>query len=90
MEHIARNYENATTTFELLDKNNPVFSSFMYWASLLVLKFMLMSTLTAFQRIRTKVQCQLLAFFFIELDRKKNSSKLIFGKIWRRPLLAKL
>ncbi|XP_055913819.1 microsomal glutathione S-transferase 1-like [Eupeodes corollae] len=39
----------------LLTLNNPVFGSYIYWASILVIKMLLMSLLTALQRFRFKV-----------------------------------
>ncbi|XP_031628136.1 microsomal glutathione S-transferase 1-like isoform X1 [Contarinia nasturtii] len=41
-------------SFQLLDKGNPVFSAFIMWASVLTIKFLLMSTLTAIHRYRSK------------------------------------
>ncbi|KAH8420641.1 hypothetical protein KR009_012422 [Drosophila setifemur] len=38
----------------LLSKSNPVFACYMFWASLLVLKMIMMALLTARQRIKTK------------------------------------
>lgn len=43
-------------SYQLLDRNNPVFSDFIVWSSILIIKLILMSGLTAFHRIRTKVQ----------------------------------
>ncbi|XP_022231355.1 microsomal glutathione S-transferase 1 [Drosophila obscura] len=40
---------------ELLDKSNPVFACYLVWMSLLVLKMLCMSLLTARQRIKTKI-----------------------------------
>lgn len=42
-------------TYQLLDHKNPVFGSFVVWSSVLVIKLILMSLLTAFNRFRTQV-----------------------------------
>ncbi|XP_055298547.1 microsomal glutathione S-transferase 1-like [Sitodiplosis mosellana] len=41
-------------SYQLLDKDNTVFRAFLFWSSVLVIKFLLMATLTAFHRFRTK------------------------------------
>ncbi|XP_055844714.1 microsomal glutathione S-transferase 1-like isoform X1 [Episyrphus balteatus] len=50
---------NTTTTTNsmemLLTLSNPVFGSYIYWSSILVIKMLLMSLLTALQRFRFKV-----------------------------------
>ncbi|ALC49754.1 CG33177 [Drosophila busckii] len=38
----------------MLSKSNPVFCCYMFWSSLLILKMLLMSLLTARQRMKTK------------------------------------
>ncbi|KAH8338153.1 hypothetical protein KR059_010130 [Drosophila kikkawai] len=38
----------------LLSKSNPVFGCYMFWTSLLILKMLIMSLLTARQRMKTK------------------------------------
>lgn len=43
------------TIVQILSRDNPVFSNFVAYSSLLIIKFMLMSILTAIQRMRTKV-----------------------------------
>ncbi|KAH8387625.1 hypothetical protein KR093_008265, partial [Drosophila rubida] len=40
--------------FPLLSKSNPVFCCYLFWSSLLILKMLCMSLLTARQRIKTK------------------------------------
>lgn len=39
----------------LIDLSNPVFSSYVLWSSVLVLKMLAMSLLTAVQRFRNQV-----------------------------------
>ncbi|XP_055844715.1 microsomal glutathione S-transferase 1-like isoform X2 [Episyrphus balteatus] len=50
---------NTTTTTNsmemLLTLSNPVFGSYIYWSSILVIKMLLMSLLTALQRFRFKI-----------------------------------
>lgn len=46
-------------SYQLLDKENPVFRAFLLWSSILVIKVLLMSLLTALHRFKTKV-----CFFF--------------------------
>lgn len=43
-------------SFQLLDKGNPVFQTYIVCTSLLIIKCLLMSPLTAFHRFRTKVR----------------------------------
>ncbi|XP_012156969.1 microsomal glutathione S-transferase 1 isoform X1 [Ceratitis capitata] len=55
---------SATTMDEKLSGNfltleNPVFCCFLFWASVLVIKMLLMSLLTALQRFRNKILCLL-------------------------------
>lgn len=50
---------------KLLDLSNPVFSSYVLWSSILVLKMLAMSVLTAVQRFKNKVSRQLTLFFYI-------------------------
>jgi len=45
----------AKFSYQLLDVNNPVFASFAVWASILILKTLFMSLLTAFYRFKNKV-----------------------------------
>lgn len=40
---------------ELLDYDNPVLRAYAFWMSMLVIKMLLMTLLTAAQRMRTKV-----------------------------------
>lgn len=42
-------------TYQLLDHKNPVFSSFVVWSSVLIIKHLLMATLTSIHRFRSKV-----------------------------------
>lgn len=49
------NSEQGKLSYQLLDRENPVFGTFIVWSSILVLKFLFMSFLTAFQRFKTKV-----------------------------------
>lgn len=44
-----------TTANEILSVDNPVFSTFVYYAALLIIKMMMMTMLTVFHRLRTKV-----------------------------------
>jgi hypothetical protein len=41
---------------ELLSRNNPVYTAFVFYAAILILKMLLMSALTARQRMRKKVR----------------------------------
>jgi uncharacterized paraquat-inducible protein A len=41
---------------ELLSRNNPVFSAYVFYATVLILKMLAMSALTARQRFRKKVR----------------------------------
>ncbi|XP_031634013.1 microsomal glutathione S-transferase 1-like [Contarinia nasturtii] len=41
-------------SYQLLDKDNPVFSEFLLWSSILIVKFLLMAPLTSLHRFRTK------------------------------------
>lgn len=50
--------ERIKMVYELLDRNNPVFSTFIVWSCALVVKFLLMATLTSIHRFRTKVLTQ--------------------------------
>lgn len=43
------------TILDLLAYDNPVLRNYAFWSAILVLKMLLMSFLTAAQRIRTKV-----------------------------------
>lgn len=47
------------STYQLIDRNNPVFSSFIVWSSVLIIKTLLMATLTSIHRFRSKVECQM-------------------------------
>jgi glutathione S-transferase len=40
---------------ELLSRNNPVFSAYVFYATILILKMLAMSALTARQRFKKKV-----------------------------------
>ncbi|KAH8387626.1 hypothetical protein KR093_008266, partial [Drosophila rubida] len=46
---------NATMMQDLLTLDNPVFCCYLFWATVLVVKMLLMSLLTALQRFRYKV-----------------------------------
>ncbi|XP_030567917.1 microsomal glutathione S-transferase 1 [Drosophila novamexicana] len=48
------NMSEPATGTALLSKSNPVFCCYLFWSSLLILKMLLMSLLTARQRIKTK------------------------------------
>ncbi|KDR06731.1 Prostaglandin E synthase [Zootermopsis nevadensis] len=43
------------TIVELLSRNNPVFTGYVFYATILILKLLAMSVLTARQRMRKKV-----------------------------------
>lgn len=43
------------TIDHILSRENPVFAIYVFYSSILVIKMMLMSTLTAFRRSQTKV-----------------------------------
>lgn len=43
------------TVVETLSYENPVFTTFVAWSSILVIKFMMMSVLTQIKRLITKV-----------------------------------
>lgn len=45
----------SSAVFELLSRDNVVFRAYAFWASVLLLKTLAMSMLTAMQRFRTKV-----------------------------------
>lgn len=45
----------AHTILELLAYDNPVLRNYAFWSSILVIKMLVMSLLTAAQRVRTKV-----------------------------------
>lgn len=47
------------STYQLIDRKNPVFSSFIVWSSVLIIKTLLMATLTSIHRFRSKVECQM-------------------------------
>lgn len=47
--------DNATSPSTLLHSSNPVLRGFAFYASILIIKMMLMSTLTGAQRFRKKV-----------------------------------
>lgn len=46
---------NRRPIIELLTAENPVLRNYAFWSALLILKLVLMSLLTAMQRLRTKV-----------------------------------
>lgn len=46
---------NKLNYFSMLNLDNPVFCCFLFWTSILVIKMLLMSLLTALQRFRYKV-----------------------------------
>ncbi|CRL04415.1 CLUMA_CG017501, isoform A [Clunio marinus] len=43
-----------TTVVDILNFENPIFNAFVFWSTVLVLKMLLMSILTAMQRFKTK------------------------------------
>jgi hypothetical protein len=45
-----------TTVVELLSRNNPVFTSYVFYNTILALKMLAMSALTARQRMKKKVR----------------------------------
>lgn len=47
--------DNIKFSYQLLDISNPVFKTFICWSSILIIKHMLMSTLTSIHRFSTKV-----------------------------------
>lgn len=47
--------QNPKEVFELLSLKNSVFTTYIVWTSILVIKLMFMSVLTGIQRARTKV-----------------------------------
>lgn len=50
--------EDYKPTYRLININNPVFSTFMLWSSILIIKFISLTLLTVFQRFRTHVSMQ--------------------------------
>ncbi|XP_017477353.1 PREDICTED: uncharacterized protein LOC108367274 [Rhagoletis zephyria] len=50
----ATEVESSSFATNLLTLDNPVFCCFLFWASILVMKMLLMSLLTALQRFRHK------------------------------------
>lgn len=69
--------------YQMLSVKNDVFTTYSFWAGLLVLKMVLMSFFTAYQRIRMKV-C-LLVFFVDEskAERNVNSSKTVIEPVMK-------
>lgn len=77
-------------TYHLIDKNNPVFSTFIVWSSVLVIKFLLMATLTSIHRFRTHVgilfeimtliRNDVFSFFYIHNCRQLHHQKI--RKYW--------
>lgn len=57
--------------YQLLSEENDVFTTYCFWAGALVIKMMLMSFLTAFQRLRKKV-CSMVQCVFDNKNNKKN------------------
>lgn len=52
---LANNATSAQSAMNLLSLENPVFCCYLFWATVLVVKMLLMSLLTALQRFRYKV-----------------------------------
>jgi len=63
---------------DLLTLDNPVFCCYLFWATVLVAKMLLMSLLTALQRFRYKVTF----FHFISNRRKSKVHNLTFHSCW--------
>ncbi|XP_023294795.1 microsomal glutathione S-transferase 1-like [Lucilia cuprina] len=51
---MAKTEENITTDRNLLSTDNPVFCCYCFWGSILIIKMLLMSILTAMRRFRKK------------------------------------
>lgn len=48
--------ENMKTVVDIMSVDNPVFSNFILWSSLLIIKFLAMAMITTYYRIKTKVR----------------------------------
>lgn len=65
--------KSAHFSYQLLDKENPVFREFILWSSVLVIKVLLMASLTSIHRFKTKVCFLTSEIIFV----KKFSSTLL-------------
>ncbi|XP_036319954.1 microsomal glutathione S-transferase 1-like isoform X2 [Rhagoletis pomonella] len=68
----ATEVESSSFATNLLTLDNPVFCCFLFWASILVMKMLLMSLLTALQRFRHKVFPNQEDLFFKNLEVQFN------------------
>lgn len=44
------------TAVDIMSVENPVFSNFILWSSILIIKFLAMSMITGYYRFKTKVR----------------------------------
>ncbi|XP_037814006.1 microsomal glutathione S-transferase 1 isoform X2 [Lucilia sericata] len=67
---------NKLNYFSMLNLDNPVFCCFLFWTSVLVIKMLLMSLLTALQRFRYKVFPNQEDLFFNNIEVQFNDPQV--------------
>lgn len=58
------------TIFQILDLDNPVLRSYLLWSSVLIIKTLLMSMLTAFHRFKNGVSACSYISFMLNIEYK--------------------
>lgn len=52
---------------EIFSYDNIVFTTYIAWSSILVIKMLLLSPMTAFQRMKTRVSCSIIHYSIVKV-----------------------